>query len=121
MLKGQALQLPSKFNEDYSTWRSDDKYELYKEKFWDWMAVNSDHVQILQILGGEPLYQKEFEQCLDFFDKHPRPNLIYRSFSNLKHDPIKFKEKIQRVQNLIDQDKLKRMEVVCSIDCWGPG
>jgi hypothetical protein len=24
------------------------------------------------------------------------------------------------VQNLIDQGKLKRMEFVCSIDCWGP-
>jgi hypothetical protein len=38
----------------------------------------------------------------------------------LKHDPQKFKAKIQRVQNLIDQGKLKRMEFVCSIDCWGP-
>ena len=111
---------PSEFNQDYSTWRPDSKYELYKEKFWEWMEKNSEHVQILQVLGGEPLYQKEFEQCLDFFDRHPRPNLVYRSFSNLKHDPEKFKAKIQRVQNLIDQGKLKRMEFVCSIDCWGP-
>jgi len=111
---------PSKFNEDYSNWRPDTQYELYKEKFWEWMEKNSNHVQILQVLGGEPLYQKEFEQCLDFFDKNPRPNLVYRTFSNLKHEPNKFKEKIQRVQNLIDQGKLKRMEFVCSIDCWGP-
>lgn len=110
----------SEFNEDYNNWRPDSKYEMYKEKFWEWMEKNSDHVQILQVLGGEPLYQKEFEQCLDFFDKNPRPNLVYRTFSNLKHDPKKFKEKIQRVQNLIDQGKLKRMEFVCSIDCWGP-
>ncbi len=87
---------PSAFNEDYSTWRPDSKYELYKEKFWEWMEKNSEHVQILQVLGGEPLYQKEFEQCLDFFDKNPRPNLVYRSFSNLKHDPEKFKTKIRR-------------------------
>jgi hypothetical protein len=111
---------PSKFNKDYSSWNADSKYEKYKEKFWEWMEKKSEHVQILQVLGGEPLYQKEFEQCLDFFDRHPRPNLIYRSFSNLKHDPEKFKAKIQRVQNLIDQGKLKRMEFVCSIDCWGP-
>jgi hypothetical protein len=111
---------PIDFNKDYSNWRPDTKYELYKEKFWEWMEKHSHSLQILQVLGGEPLYQKEFEQCLDFFDKNPRPNLIYRTFSNLKHDPIKFKEKIQRVQNLIDQGKLKRMEFVCSIDCWGP-
>jgi hypothetical protein len=111
---------PTDFNKDYSNWRPDTKYELYKEKFWEWMEKHSQSLQILQVLGGEPLYQKEFEQCLDFFDKNPRPNLIYRTFSNLKHDPTKFKEKIQRVQNLIDQGKLKRMEFVCSIDCWGP-
>lgn len=111
---------PSKFNKDYSSWDADSKYEKYKEKFWEWMEKKSEHVQILQVLGGEPLYQKEFEQCLDFFDKHPRPNLVYRTFSNLKHDSEKFKVKIQRVQNLIDQGKLNRMEFVCSIDCWGP-
>ena len=111
---------PTDFNKDYSNWRPDTKYELYKEKFWEWMEKHSQSLQILQVLGGEPLYQKEFEQCLDFFDKNPRPNLIYRTFSNLKHDPTKIKEKIQRVQNLIDQGKLKRMEFVCSIDCWGP-
>lgn len=110
----------SKFNEDYSNWKPDTKYELYKEKFWDWMKENSDSLQILQVLGGEPLYQKEFEQCLEFFDKNPRPNLVYRTFSNLKHDNEKFKEKVNLVQKLVDDGKLKRMEVVCSIDCWGP-
>jgi len=111
---------PSEFNEEYSNWRPEPKYEKFKAKFWEWMEKESDHLQILQVLGGEPLYQKEFEQCLDFFDKHPRPNLVYRIFSNLKHDPEKFKIKIQRVQDLIDQNKLKSMEFVCSIDCWGP-
>jgi hypothetical protein len=111
---------PIESNKDYSNWRPDTKYELYKEKFWEWMEKHSQSLQIIQVLGGEPLYQKEFEQCLDFFDKNPRPNLIYRTFSNLKHEPQKFKDKIQRVQNLIDQGKLKRMEFVCSIDCWGP-
>ena len=53
---------PSKFNKDYSSWNADSKYEKYKEKFWEWMEKNSEHVQILQVLGGEPLYQKEFEQ-----------------------------------------------------------
>lgn len=111
---------PSIFNKDYSNWKPDSKYETYKEKFWEWMTNHSHSLQILQVLGGEPLYQKEFEQCLDFFDKNPRPNLIYRTFSNLKHDPDKFIAKIKRVQDLIDQKKLKKMEFVCSIDCWGP-
>ena len=111
---------PSKYNVDYSNWRPDTKYELYKEKFWEWMEKNGKHLQILQVLGGEPLYQKEFEQCLDFFDKHPNPDLVYRIFSNLKHDTEKFRTKIERVQRLVDEGKLKRMEFVCSIDCWGP-
>lgn len=111
---------PSEFNASYSNWRPDTNYELYKEKFWEWMKVNSSHLKILQVLGGEPLYQKEFDQCLDFFDAHPNPNLVWRIFSNLKHETDKFQIKIDRIQRLVDEGKLKRMEFVCSIDCWGP-
>ena len=74
-----------------------DNYPLYLQKFWEWMEEHGSKLYEFQTLGGEPMYQKEFEQCINFFDKHPNPNLIWRIFSNLKHDEEKFKKKIQKV------------------------
>lgn len=112
----------SEFNDDYSNFRADDRdnYDEYVKQFWEWMHDNSTSLQILNTLGGEPMYQKEFEDHLKFFETHSNPNLTWRIFSNLKHDTVKFKEKISRIQNLIDTGKLKRLEITASIDCWGP-
>tara|TARA_B110000238_G_scaffold66522_1_gene73021 strand:+ start:2555 stop:3838 length:1284 start_codon:yes stop_codon:yes gene_type:complete len=97
-----------------------DNYPLYLQKFWEWMEEHGSELYEFQILGGEPLYQKEFEQCLNFFDKHPNPNLIMRIFSNLKHDEEKFKKKIQKVNDLIANKKIRELHIVASQDCWGP-
>lgn len=111
---------PSKYNWNYSNFKADDNYDKYQTKFWEWMEKNSNNLLDFQTLGGEPMYQKEFETCLDFFDKHPNPQLVWRVFTNGNHPPHKFKEKIQRVQKLVDEKKLRRMDIQCSIDCWGP-
>jgi hypothetical protein len=112
----------SEFNYDYSNFAADDRdnYTDYVNQFWEWMHENSTNLVILNTLGGEPMYQKEFEQHLEFFETHYNPNLIWRIFSNLKHDTAKFKEKIDRVQKLVDDGRIKRLEITASIDCWGP-
>jgi len=110
---------PSKHNWNYSNWSPDDKYELYKDKFWEWMKKNAGDLMHLQTLGGEPMYQKEFDTCLDFFDENPCPDLIWRIFTNGNHPPDKFREKIKRIQRLVDEKKIQRMDIQCSIDCWG--
>ena len=46
--------------------------------------------------------------------------MIKTLFTNLNHEPIKFKKKLDKVNRLIEEKKIKNMEVVCSIDCWGP-
>jgi len=113
---------PSKYNWDYSNWPSDsrDKYPEYVAKFWEWMHENSNYLLIFQTLGGEPMYQKEFDDCLEFWDKHPNPDLTWRIFSNLHHEPEKYKEKLLKVTKLVDEGKIKNMDIVTSIDCWGP-
>lgn len=94
-------------------------YEERKEQFWEWMEENSQHLYDFQILGGEPMYQPEFEECLSFFEKKHHPNLNWKIFSNLKHDPKKFAEKINRISQLIEDKKLGSFTVVCSMDNWG--
>jgi len=110
------------WNQDYSEWKEDarPRYELYKQKFWEWMKLYGKDVYILKILGGEPMYQEEFLECLQFFDENPMPQMTWRIFTNMNHDPKKFREKLEFIKRLINEKKLKGIDVVCSIDCWGP-
>lgn len=95
-------------------------YEERKAQFWEWMEEKSQHLYDFQILGGEPMYQPEFEECLSFFERKVHPNLNWKIFSNLKHDSKKFEAKIKRISQLIEDGKLGSFEVVCSVDNWGP-
>lgn len=95
-------------------------YGKLKAEFWEWMDKYSTDLYHFQILGGEPLYQPEFEECLAFFESRNHPNTNWKIFSNLKHAPSKFKEKIDRISKLIEAGKLESFEIVCSMDCWGP-
>lgn len=95
-------------------------YEKLKTQFWEWMEINSREIYNFQILGGEPMYQPEFEECLDFFDRHVHPNTNWKIFSNLNFTTDKFIEKIERVTKLVKEKKIESFEIVCSQDCWGP-
>ena len=95
-------------------------YEDLKDQFWVWMDNNSQELRQFQILGGEPFYIPEWEECLKFFEDREHPRLRWKIFSNLKHTPRKFKKVVARLQKLIDSNKILSFQVVCSIDNWGP-
>jgi organic radical activating enzyme len=105
---------------DLSGYKQREDYAELKDKFWIWMEKNSKHLYHFQVLGGEPLYQKEFTECLNFFEAGEHPNLIFKIFSNLTHDTAKFKEKIELIASLVERKKIKSFQMVCSMDCWGP-
>lgn len=113
---------PSEYNYDYGHFKADDRenYDTYVKLFWEWMHENSHNLLILNTLGGEPMYQKEFDQHIEFFSTHYNPNLVWKVFTNLKHDTESFKEKIDKVQKLVDEGRIKRLDLTVSIDCWGP-
>lgn len=90
------------------------------EQFWSWMDRNHKVLRRLHVLGGEPLYQKQFEDCLTFFETHPCPDLEFNVISNLMIDHSKFCNIIERIKNLLIARKLKRFDLTASIDCWGP-
>lgn len=95
-------------------------YNDLKDKFWIWMEKNSQDLREFRILGGEPLYQEEFSEVLDFFRSRHHPFLKVIVFSNLKHRPDKFKDKIAIIEEFIEQKKIKEFNMVCSMDNWGP-
>jgi len=105
---------------DLSGYKQREDYAELKDKFWEWMEKNSQFLYHFQVLGGEPFYQKEFTECMDFFSKKNHPLLNFKVFSNLNHPTEKFVEKIKFISSLIEQNKMHSFEVVCSMDSWGP-
>lgn len=95
-------------------------YENRLAAFWKWFDKNVHTLKRYHILGGEPFFQKEFIQNLEFFEQRELPELEVLVFSNLKVPEAKFKNLLERLQNLKIQKKLKSVKVVCSLDCWGP-
>lgn len=111
----------SQYNLDYTNniYGAVDKYDLYLKLFWEWLSANHRDIAYFQILGGEPLYQPEFDQFLSFLDEHPSPNMAVKVFTNMNHNPLKFKKHVAIIEQLIKDKKIKEIELVCSIDCWG--
>lgn len=100
--------------------RITDKYNELLEQFWIWFDRNHSKLRYFHVLGGEPFFQKELEQCLEFFETHPSPELCLNLVSNLKVEPRRFARIIDRMIALKDAGKLKRIQITGSLDCWGP-
>lgn len=96
------------------------QYNLMLEKFWHWLEANYQQLGRLHILGGEPFYQSQFETCLTFLENHTNPDLEFNIVSNLKISESKLEQFVERMKLLVSQKKIKRFEITCSIDCFGP-
>ena len=91
-----------------------------KSKLFEWLKEHGHNLTNFNILGGEPLYQRELEECLDLFEQYPAPELKLQMFSNL-NAKLKYVEKITtRVKRMIDKGCIREFEVTASLDCWGP-
>ena len=65
------------------------------------MEKNSQTLKRLQVLGGEPFYQKEFDQILDFLSAHSNPNLELGIVTNLGISQDKLISHIEKIKLLV--------------------
>lgn len=93
--------------------------ENNKKKIFEWLKQNVHQLDVFNILGGEPLYQRETEQVLDLFDNYPAPELKLQMFSNLNSSLEHLTSVVTKVRRLVDQNKLREFEITASLDCWG--
>lgn len=100
--------------------RRPDTYEDRLNAFWKWFDTGVNSLRKYHILGGEPFFQKELIDNIEFFEKRCLPELELAIFSNLKVPEEKFKNLLTRLENLKKDGKLKSVRIVCSLDCWGP-
>ena len=94
--------------------------ESNKQKLFEWIQQNSHNLTVLNVLGGEPLYQEELGQCIELFEQYPAPELKLQVFSNLFCKIDHLKHTVDRVKKLVDTNKIREFEITASLDCWGP-
>jgi hypothetical protein len=94
--------------------------EHNKTRIFDWLRLHGHNLTNFNILGGEPLFQAEFDQCLELFDQYPAPELKLQIFTNLNAKLERVQGVVEKTKKLIDQGKLRDFEVTASLDCWGP-
>jgi len=88
--------------------------------FWQWFVTGFPKLKRFGALGGEPLYQKEFEKLLDMIEQYPNPDCELYIVTNLMVGTDRLCMFIDRFKKLILTKKIKKIDVTCSIDCWGP-
>lgn len=93
--------------------------ENNKQKLFQWIQTHGHNLTVLNILGGEPLYQQELNQCIELFEQYPAPELKLQIFTNLFCKIDHLKRTVERVRQLVDSNKIREFEITASLDCWG--
>ena len=90
------------------------------DKLYAWLEEHIHELNKVMILGGEPFLQKETERMVELLERTSNPNLSLVVFSNLTVDPARVQKWLARMWKLVEQGKLDNLQVVGSLDCWGP-
>jgi hypothetical protein len=120
-----------KFKKEFSVYSNEDKFAVTKRQenlhydsmvanLWKWLA-DDDHYKVLQryhILGGEPFLLKELDDSINFWAGHPNPDLVFSIVSNLNISPKRFQMYIKKFERLVLTNKIWKLELTASLDCW---
>lgn len=104
---------------DANQWRMSERIEEATEKLFIWFENNIQHLHKLFIMGGEPFLQKETERMIAFLEQKELPNLTLCFFSNLTVDHERVKNWVQRLDRLVKEKRLDKLQIVGSLDSWG--
>ena len=97
-----------------------EEFALATDKMFEWLDKNIHSLNKLLILGGEPFIQKETKRLLDFIEQRQLPDLDLVLFSNLTIHHENFKKQIDQLQQLKITSNLNQINLIGSLDCWGP-
>jgi organic radical activating enzyme len=97
----------------------ENQYNNLAPLMWEWLESNFSNLERLHILGGEPFLIDDFQKLIEFIDAHPNPKLELNVVTNLIVKPKNLKIQIDRLLALQRENKIKRIDILCSVDCWG--
>jgi organic radical activating enzyme len=92
----------------------------YLELMIRWLDKNYKDLLILSIQGGEPFFQKEFPQLIEYVKLNQNKNLTLSINTNLNSKLSVIQEFIETSKQLILDKKIAKLTINCSIDCFGP-
>jgi organic radical activating enzyme len=98
----------------------ENKYAELIPLFWQWLEHNYSSLQRINVLGGEPLIQADFEKLLDFINDHPGSLSELCFTTNLIVKEKRFKDCLDKLRDLLKNKKVKRIDILASADSWGP-
>lgn len=99
---------------------SDNRYQELVPKFWNWFENNGSKLHRLQVLGGEPFLQKDLAKLIDYLELNPMPKLEFNIVTNLSLPPAVIRPQIQKLAALVEGNKVGRVDILASVECWGP-
>ncbi len=97
-----------------------EEFDAATDKMFGWLDKNIHSLNKLLILGGEPFIQKETKRLLDFIQRRQLPGLDLVLFSNLTIQHENFKKQIDQLQQIKITSNLNQINLIGSLDCWGP-
>jgi hypothetical protein len=96
------------------------KEELYQQ-FLTWLRANIKDLQRLNLLGGETFIQHRLlNDIISIINDNPNPFLQLTIISNFNAPRKYFYKYIDAIKELYDSKKIGRLDLTCSVDCWGP-
>jgi len=93
----------------------------YVDAFWKWWPEMYQDLHTFRITGGEPLLNKDTYKILDYIIETPTPNkkLSLCINSNLGIPEKLFKEFVDKVEKIIDQELVHEFIIFTSCDTAG--
>lgn len=96
-------------------------YRRIVDKFFGWLDKNISSLRDIHILGGEPTLQPELLRLIELLETHPDVQLdSFIVMSNLKVPKLKLAMIANRLEKLLASQRVKRIILSPSLDCWGP-
>lgn len=108
------------YSGDSITKLSADAYHEMKEKLWKYLATDDNYKKLRRyhILGGEPFLLQELDESIEFFERHPNPNLVFSLITNLNSPPKVIEKYVDRFQKLATNGNIWKLQITGSLDCW---
>jgi len=90
----------------------------YVDAWWRWWPEVRKTLTILRITGGEPLLQQSTWRLLEDLEANPLPNLELNINTNFGVKPILIDRLVEKVNNLVNEKKIRDFKIFTSIDTW---
>lgn len=95
------------------------EYDELVEKFFIYLENNYYGLKRLQILGGEPFYQRSFSRLIDFVKQNKNSDLELSIITNLSLSTQKLETFVNDMKLLLINKQIGRLDITVSLDCFG--